>query len=208
MELKDAIEKRKSIRNFTDEEVPEEILRELVRRAGLAPSINNSQPWKFIAVTNGEMISNLTEAVQKKIEEMFPTDSTEEERVKNTVSSFSSFFGNAPALIVVLNSPYKAVIDEILDDKIFTHEDINRLRNHPNVQTIGAAVENILLSAVDLGYGGCWLTGLLVAREELEQIVGVEEPFKIAACVAIGKPSGSSEPKTKKSLDEIFEIRK
>jgi nitroreductase len=52
MELKEVIEKRVSIRTFTDEPVAVSDIKEIIKRAGLAPSINNSQPWKFIAITN------------------------------------------------------------------------------------------------------------------------------------------------------------
>ena len=50
MDLKQSIEKRTSIRNFTEEKVPVEDLKELVRRGALAPSVNNYQPWKFYAI--------------------------------------------------------------------------------------------------------------------------------------------------------------
>lgn len=71
MELKDVIEKRASIRMFSDEPVVTEDIREIVRRAGLAPSINNSQPWKFIAITNIEMIEKMGRIVQKKCWNIF-----------------------------------------------------------------------------------------------------------------------------------------
>ena len=187
MEFKEVLSKRVSIRAFKDEEVPTQVLEELVLRAGLAPSINNSQPWKFIAIKNKEILLTMSELVHKKIREMFPTET--DENVVNTVDKFSTFFGNAPAVIAVLNKPYE-----------------NRLRNYPNVQTIGAAIEHIILSAFDLGYGSCWLTGLLIARDEIENLLGIEEPYNLAACVAIGKPTGYVNPKAKKPLSEIFQI--
>lgn len=204
MEFKEVLSKRVSIRSFKKEEVPSDVLRELVIRASLAPSINNSQPWKFIAIKNENLLKNMAETVHKKIREMFPTET--EENVVNAVDKFSTFFGNAPALIVVLNKPYEAIVDSILENTEYSHEEINRLRNYPNVQTIGAAIEHIILSAFDLGYGSCWLTGLLIARDELQKILKIEEPYSIAACVAIGKSSVSIPPKEKKSLEEIFEI--
>ena len=204
MEFKEVLSKRVSIRAFKDEEVPTQVLEELVLRAGLAPSINNSQPWKFIAIKNKEILLTMSELVHKKIREMFPTET--DENVVNTVDKFSTFFGNAPAVIAVLNKPYEAIVDSILDKTDYSHDDVNRLRNYPNVQTIGAAIEHIILSAFDLGYGSCWLTGLLIARDEIENLLGIEEPYNLAACVAIGKPTGYVNPKAKKPLSEIFQI--
>ena len=67
MELKDVIEKRASIRMFTDEKVPINDVKEMIRRAGLAPSINNSQPWKFITIINEEIIEQMGKIVQQKV---------------------------------------------------------------------------------------------------------------------------------------------
>ncbi len=67
MELVNAIENRASVRSFTAEKIKPEDLKELVRRAGLAPSINNSQPWKFVVVTNHELLKKMAEAVSESI---------------------------------------------------------------------------------------------------------------------------------------------
>lgn len=50
MELKEAIRKRQSIRDYEDKPVPEEKLRNILEAARLAPSANNRQPWKFVVV--------------------------------------------------------------------------------------------------------------------------------------------------------------
>ncbi|QKK00494.1 MAG: hypothetical protein HND40_13405 [Ignavibacteriota bacterium] len=81
MELKDVIEKRSSIRMFTDEKIPIEDIKEVIRRAGLAPSINNSQPWKFIAITNKDIIDKMGKIVQEKVLDYFPHENKEEKNV-------------------------------------------------------------------------------------------------------------------------------
>ena len=207
MELTEVLEKRRSIRKFKEEKIPVNVLKELVRRAGLAPSVNNSQPWKFIAVTSDEILNRMALEVHLKIEEIFAADNDyEKTSSKEKVERYSTFFGNAPAVIVVLNRPYTAIVDGLLVNSDFDHDSVNELRSYPNLQTIGAAVENILLSAVDLGYGGCWLTGLLVAKKELMKILRIKEPYTIAACIALGKPNEESPSRILKPLDEIFEL--
>ncbi len=177
MELKDVIEKRASIRMFMDEKIPIEDIKEMVRRAGLAPSINNSQPWKFITITNEEIIEQMGKIVQKKVMEYFPHENVKEKMVAQAkVLRFSSFFMDAPVIIAVEMSPYKTVIEELLKGRELSIENVNRLRNYPNIQSVGAAVENLILSAFDLGYGACWLSGLLIARNELEDLLGVSSP--------------------------------
>lgn len=207
MELKDVIEKRVSIRTFTDEPVSAEHIKEIIRRAGLAPSINNSQPWKFITITNEEMIEKMGKIVQKKVLEYFPHENIKEKMMAQAkVLRFSSFFMDAPVLIAVEMSPYQTVIEELLKGRELSLEDVNRLRNYPNIQSIGAAVENLILSAFDLGYGACWLSGLLIARNELEELLSIKSPNTLAACVAIGKPREFITQRDKKSFEQIFTL--
>jgi len=206
MELKEVLEKRTSVRKFKDEEVTVEILRKIAKAGGMAPSINNSQPWKFIAITNKKLLSDMAEAVRNKLKELFGEKKDfEAELVRRKVDWFSTFFADVPAVIAVVGEPYKAEADDVLTD-VLTHEQLNEMRNHPNLQTIGAAVENMLLTAVDLGYGACWLTGPLVARNELEQLLNIKEPNYLACLVAVGKANDTVTPKQKKSITEIFEI--
>jgi len=206
MELNETITKRTSIKKFTDEHVSIDDLKEMVRRAGLAPSINNSQPWKFYVITNQNILQAMAKAVQLKIDELFPEVNGKDANIKATINIFSTIFVKAPAVIAVAAKPYEALSDKLLSNSNLTHEDLNILRIYPDIQSIGASVENLLLSAVDLGYGTCWLSGMLVAREELQEILKIPEPYKLITFIAVGKPEGNPQPKENKNMDEIFEL--
>jgi nitroreductase len=207
MQLVEAIEKRASVRKFTAERVEISDLSEMVRRAGLAPSINNEQPWKFVAIVNKSISQEMARMVQQQLDELLPdASSSQDQGIKNTIEYYSTFFKDAPALIAVLSKNYNAMVDKLLLFKNIQHKDLNAMRNYPDVQSIGAAVQNLLLSAVDLGYGACWLSGLMIARKELENLLKIEEPWHLAAFVAVGKPTTPSRPRDKKALEEIFQI--
>ena len=202
MELVKAIENRSTVRNFTNDAVDPNDLKEMVQLAGLAPSVNNSQPWKFIAITNTELIAKMAETVHQKVDQMFHTVSEKDEQVKNTIDYFSTVFEKAPSVIVVVSKSYEAIAD-----KLFDHDQINKLRNYPNIESIGASVQNILLAAVEKGLGACWLSGLMIAQHELEQVLDIQPPWQLATAIAVGKPASETGKRTKKSLDEIFELR-
>ena len=200
MELKEAIEKRYSVRGFTDEPVPVDILAELVRRAGLAPSINNAQPWKFLVLRDKEKIGELSNIVRDKVQRTF---ADRRQNIQKTVEYFTTIFEKAPALIFVASSSYAAISD--VGDKD-SHDVINEMRQFPDIQSVGAAVENMLLSAVDLGYGACWLSGLMIARDQIEQFLKVEPSLRLVTAVAVGKPQGTQAAKDKKPIEEIFQL--
>lgn len=207
MQLKDVIEKRTSVRFFKDEEIPVDDLKEIVRLGSLAPSINNSQTIEYVVVMNKEILKKMGLAVHKKISDMF-SETEDTNNIISKIEKFSTFFEEAPALIAIKNKPYTALVDNLLDNTELSHDDINNMRNHPNVQSVGAAVQNILLATVDAGYGGCWLTAPLLAKNELEELLNIKTPFNLAAMVAIGKPLNEAVPKKKRGLDEILTIIK
>ncbi len=203
MDLRLAIEKRTSIRNFTDEKVPVDDLKELVRMAGLAPSVNNYQPWKFIVVTNKDVLSEMAVKVADKIKNLPANESIASKNVKSQVEWFATFFENAPAVIAMVMEDYESVLEKGVK---LSHDEINKLRNFPDMQSAGAAIQNILLCAVDMGYGACWLSAPMMAKESLEKMLNVKSPYHLIAFVAVGKSVRELQPKSKKPIDEIFKL--
>ncbi len=207
MEFSKVVSQRTSVRSFTSEPVPVAALREMVRIAGSAPCIGGKEVWSFIAIKNKDLIQKMADAVRTKYDEILPkNDERLTESVTNSVEMFSSIFTKAPALIAVLAEPYTAVIDNVLAQTSYSHSDINKLRNYPDIQTMGAAIENLLLAAVDMGYGACWQTGAMVAKEKLSELIGIKQPYSLIAFVAIGKPDKEVIPRIKKPVDEIFSV--
>ncbi len=205
MEFKAVIQKRKSVRNFTDEPVPSDVIKEIVKAASLAPSIAGSELCKFIAITNKTVLSEMSEIVKTKYSSILPrNDERITENIKIAIEKFSTLFTSAPVTVVVLTKPYTAVIDRILTDTAYSHSDINKLRNHPDIQSVGAAIENALLTAVNLGYGACWLTGPMIAREELSKVLGIEDPLTLAAFFVIGKPAEDNSAIKEKDINELL----
>ena len=62
LDVRQAIEDRRSIRDYETAPIPESDLLEILRLASLAPSSSNTQPWRFVVVTNAEMRAKLHEA--------------------------------------------------------------------------------------------------------------------------------------------------
>lgn len=204
MELIQAIENRVSIRSFTAEEVSRETLREIIRRAGMAPSINNSQPWKFLVISNKGLLMKMAEEVTESLSGL-PAKGEDDpnSNILSRVEWFSTFFEEAPVLIALLMKPYASVAEQ---GTAVSHEEINRMRNYPDMQTAGAAVQNILLSAVDFGLGACWMSAPLIAQEKLESLLKVEQPWRLVTFVALGHPFGKPARKARKSVEEISEF--
>ena len=66
MEFKDIIQKRRSVREFTDEPVSDEKLRRVLEAARLAPSASNRQAWKFVVVKDSNKREALAQAANNQ----------------------------------------------------------------------------------------------------------------------------------------------
>jgi nitroreductase len=62
MDLMEAIKTRRSIRNFRETPVPENLLKEVLNAARLAPSAENAQPWKIIVVRDLQTRQRMAQA--------------------------------------------------------------------------------------------------------------------------------------------------
>ena len=203
MEVKTAIQKRTSVRIFKDEKVPVSDLKELVRLAGLAPSVNNYQPWKYIAITNKELLNRMADIVAVKIAAL-PLKKTEATKnIITQVTWFSTFFKDAPAVLALVVEPYETVLESGVD---LTHDEINKIRNYPDIQSAGASIQNLLLSAVDMDYAACWLSGPMFAKKEIEEMLGIKAPSSLLAFIAIGKARSEHKPKEKPNLADSMVI--
>jgi nitroreductase len=190
MEFAELVEKRVSVRQFKPDPVPPEHVREMVLLASLAPSPNNQQPWRFIAVTRKPLLQEMADSVRERLRALLPgTLSEDARRAAQRVEWFSTFFADAPLVMAVARLPYRSVIARAVEGSALSAADINAMRGYPDVQSIGAAIEHLLLAATSLGYGSCWLSGPLIARQALEPMLDIAPPEQLAALVTIGTPA-------------------
>ena len=62
MDVLEVIKSRRSVRKYRPDPIPEELLKEVLSAARMAPSANNAQPWKFIVVRDEELKRKLVQA--------------------------------------------------------------------------------------------------------------------------------------------------
>ncbi|TET17912.1 MAG: nitroreductase family protein, partial [Candidatus Cloacimonadota bacterium] len=158
MELREAIRNRRSIRKFKDIEIPREKIEELLQSALWAPSGMNSQNWHFVIVK--DTLKERLIDVSRKAFDGFILESLKKvfkgkEAVIKASERFFRTLGNAPVIVCVYRT--STVEGELTD-----------------IQSVAAAIENFLLLLHEQGYGGCWMTGPVHLRDEINRILGVE----------------------------------
>ncbi len=208
MNYSELILKRYSVRKFKDQEVPVEDLKKMIEAAGNAPSGKNSQNWHFVAVKNKDIISKMAEGVEKSISDISSELPPEKAEKFNKFSRFATFFRKAPVVIAVYAGEYVPEgYKELLQTKASPEKLERLMKANPGIQSIGAAIENLLLAAVDMGYGGCWMTSPNHSGDEIEKALGFnKEGYMLVALLPIGVPDGERKSPPKKNVEEIMTV--
>lgn len=215
MEFKEIIEKRQSIRKYKDIEVPEKDIKEIVEVASKAPSGKNIQNWHFVSIKNDQLKVKIADVVGAKNEQianrMDKVDEVKGERFRKFYKYFTRFFETAPVLTVVFSKVY---IPSGYDELTLVGADERELWDlidyrSPGMQSLGAAMENYTLAAIDKGYGTCWLTSANYAAKEIEALlkeeIGFEKEGYFMACmIAMGVPEEDQKSPKKKAVEDVY----
>ena len=200
------IYKRHSVRNFKDQAIPVEDLRQIIKAATYAPSGKNKQNWHFVVVTNANKIAEIAHIVEQKNAQLAHYLTEDQAKKFAGMLPYQTVFKNAPTVILVYAGPYGTIADDLTTAKIMDNKEVLQYaKPDPGIQNIAAAMENLQLAAANLGYGTCWMTGPTYAADEISEYIGFSQPgFYLAAMTPIGLPAQepASYPK-RKSVDEV-----
>ena len=100
---------RRSIRDFSSEEIPEMVIKNVLKTAMAAPSGANKQPWKFVVVKDKNIKKEIRIAAEKEEKKFYEHRATEEwlkDLNKFGTDWNKPFLENAPALIIVFRQSY------------------------------------------------------------------------------------------------------
>lgn len=196
---KEAIEKRRSIRKFKPDPIPDEHIRELLNAARLAPSGCNAQPWRFKIVTEEKAKTGLAEAAYDQM-----------------------FISKAPAVIVCcadiqgyLDGTVSGIQDlgkigavedrivTILQGKARTLETVERNEIGPRIAAnVAIAIEHIVLRALDFGLGTCWIR--LMDEIKVKKLFGWDDNIHVVALLPIGYPAEFPKERKRLGLEDIL----
>jgi F420 biosynthesis protein FbiB-like protein len=192
MSLYDIIKKRRSIRKHLPQKVPREAVLEVLVAASWAPSAHNSQPWRFIILENPSIKRRLAEAMADIWVADAEKDGAEvdakmrQERVDR--------FVNAPALILACST--------MVGLRKFPDQKRQMFERDLAQQSLGAAMQNLLLTVHALGLGACWFCAPGFCKETVRKVLGIPETAEPEAFVIIGYPAETPSVPPKKSLPE------
>ena len=201
MELREAIEERRSIRRYKTEDIPEADLKKIIELAAWAPNAENEQPYRFVLITDRKLIKSVYRAVSDRIREIkaYPETEVVKDEFKEHIRYYT-FFGRAPVLLVAVIKPFSTVVNRILEKHGVSSDSADAL------QSVSAAIQNIMLLAHEMGYGTCWMTGPMIAREQIERLLGITAPECAVAIIPMGLTAAPTEKLPRKPVDDIVSV--
>lgn len=183
--VEQVIKTRRSHRFYLDKPVEREKLEKLIELAMWAPSAMNRQQWFFVVVA-GRRVKEVMSIVEKGYNYILPRLQrffADRPKVIEQTRRFFKNLGNAPALIFAYYTP--------------TGDD------YSDVQSVAAAIQNMLLAAHAMGLGTCWMTGPVHVEEEINKALGVEGR-KLVAVITVGYPA--KQPPTPPRRDNDIKV--
>ncbi|HUG55129.1 MAG TPA: nitroreductase family protein [Vicinamibacteria bacterium] len=196
-----AMRRRRSVREFSDERVPRDLVDAAIEAAATAPSGANRQPWKFVVVEDGETRRRIREAAEREEREFYerraPPEWLEDLAPLGT-DWHKPFLSTAPLLIVVFRLDYEPV--RLPDGTERRH------RNYYVQESVGIAV-GLLLSALHLA-GLATLTHTPSPMGFLAEALGRPSHERPYLLIPVGYPAaGATVPDLRrKALDEVREV--
>ena len=187
MNTLDAIAARRSIRKFKDIPIPEEMLHTILSAGIQAPSACNRQPWRFVIV-QGEKRAKMLRIMRQGI----ARDKSRGEDIGSSEWT-AQVMEQAPVTVFIFNPdglrPWrKHTVEQMFMDVM-------------DIQSIGAAIQNMLLAALDLGLGSLWICDVFIAYVELCKWLG--EKGELIAAVSFGYADESPAARPRKPMSEV-----
>lgn len=174
------IEARRSIRSFGPGPVPDDVLDALVHAACLAPAPHHSRPWRWVQVTTDDAKQSLAEGMGRRWRDDLAGDGVPQERIDELVEASHRKIEQAPSIILGC----------LTDHGLHRYPDEARRRAETGMAllSLGAAVENLMLSAAALGYATCWVAAPIFCPEAARDALGLDPEWLPHAMVLCGRP--------------------
>ncbi|ETX00657.1 MAG: hypothetical protein ETSY1_10355 [Candidatus Entotheonella factor] len=169
---------QRAVRSFTDEDVPDELVDQVLTAAIHAPSGSNTQPWHFIVVRD----PNVKQAINEVYEEARATYSATRPSPDRERQPLSA----APVLIVAcVNTPASG------------------RAGFQTGASIYPSVQNLMLAARALGLGTVLTTLHRRRKAQIHDILGIPDHIESAAIIPLGWPDRNYGPNRRPPLERF-----
>jgi nitroreductase len=202
------IRKRRSIRRFKSDPIPDEYIEKIIEAARWAMSGANAQPWEFIVVKDQVTKNRMAESYMEVRKEQYIIEKTHVEELRHHQLSTQprGILGvrEAPVVIVVCGDrrTLQATVLAALFIPASAGPDSTYVENMAN------AVYSLHLAAAALELGSQWVSPSRAWEQPLKVLLDIPEILEIHAVVPIGYPAYDPPPPYRRELKEMAHFEK
>lgn len=191
----EVIRQRRSIRKYLQQPIPHEVLREIIEAARWAPSAHNAQPSRFIVLTDPSAKRSLAGAMAQAWMVDLQKDGKSQTARAACADASVERFVNAPVLVVACLT---------MKDMVQFPDEERQLCEHDlAVQSLSAAIQNLLLTAHAKQLGSCWYCAPIFCKSTIRQALRLPEDVEPQALITIGYPNDAPKAPPRRSLRSI-----
>jgi nitroreductase len=192
----DLIKQRRSIRAFTSQMPPRDLILECLEAASWAPNPTSQQPWQFIVLT-GKPLQVICQTIKEKFEpvpgpQQVPISAATQEvldrRKKEHFSEMMAFL-KAQNYDMQSSAEGNFMFHGALMAIIFG---VYPCKDQNYLKATVAAMQNFMLAASSRGLGTCWMNAISICQEHIKRELALEDELILVDGIAVGYPDPDS----------------
>ncbi len=193
MDAYEGIVSRRSLRRLDARPIEPALLQKLIYAGCLAPAPHHTRPWRFVVLESHESRTRLAASMGAAWRRDLEADSVPQERIETLLARSRRQIEDAPALVL------SCLISEGL--RAWPDERRQRAEWRMAIQSMGCALENIMLAAHAEGLASFWISAPLFCPDAVREALDLPDGYEAQALIAIGYPAAGISPRPRPEPD-------
>ena len=198
LELAELMRQRRSVRHLRPNPIPRDAIRAVLEAGRWAPSPHGTQPWRFAVLQSHELREHLADAMAGAWQHNLSLDGQDPDVVARRLAGSRRRMLEAPVLILV----------SLVTDDLDHYPDRDRQASETTmaIQSLGACVQNILLTAYQLGLDAGWMCAPLFCPDVVRDALSLPGSHIPHALIPLGYIAAEPKRRERRSLDDLITL--